>query len=52
MLIVKQVLTELSPKESAILRLRFGLTEDETNHEQFPISEEELSDLKKGISLK
>lgn len=40
--IMRGVMADLSPKESAILRLRFGLIEDPTNHEDFPITENEL----------
>jgi hypothetical protein len=32
----------LSPKESSILRLRFGLCEDDTDHENYPITQKEL----------
>jgi RNA polymerase primary sigma factor len=48
--IVKTIMNSLSPKEAAILRLRFGLYEDPSNHEAFPITEEELSSLEKEIS--
>lgn len=50
--VTRQVLKNLSAKESIILRLRFGITEDPTNSQDFPITTEELENLKKGISLK
>lgn len=40
--IVRRTLGTLSPKEAQVLRLRFGLTEDSTDHEQFPITQEAL----------
>jgi RNA polymerase sigma factor (sigma-70 family) len=40
--VAREVLAELNPKESAILRLRFGISEDGTNSEEFPISKNEL----------
>ena len=49
--IVSNVLTSLSEKESAILRLRFGLFEEEENKESYLLSEEEISNIKLGISL-
>lgn len=42
MAIARNVLTELTPKEAAILRLRYGITEDPSNSEQFPITKSEL----------
>lgn len=36
--IVRQALTSLTPKEEQVMRLRFGITEDPTDHERFPIS--------------
>jgi len=50
--ITRQVMSELSPKEAAILRIRFGLLEDPTDHEKFPITEEEIYKVindKKGL---
>jgi RNA polymerase primary sigma factor len=40
--IMREVMAELSPKEAAILRLRFGLIEDPTDHRTYPITEKEL----------
>lgn len=50
--IVTGVLQELSPKEAAILRLRFGLVEDSTNSTDFPITEEEMRQVMNGKGLK
>lgn len=53
--IMRNVMDELTPKEAAILRLRFGLIEDPTDHETYPITERELESVmlqKKGLSLK
>jgi RNA polymerase sigma factor (sigma-70 family) len=51
--IVRCVLSNLSDKESAILKLRFGLfDEHEVVDESYRISEEELAALKKGVPLR
>lgn len=42
---------KLSAKEVAILRLRFGLADDEKDHEKYPITQKELSALKGGRGL-
>jgi DNA-directed RNA polymerase sigma subunit (sigma70/sigma32) len=49
--ITRRVMDELSMKETAILRLRFGLTEDSTNDEEFPVTEEELEGVVAGQGL-
>lgn len=49
--ITRKVLIELTPKESAILRLRFGLVEDSTNNTSYPITEEELHNVMHGKGL-
>ncbi len=49
--ITMNVLEQLTPKESAILRLRFGLVEDQTNSEAYPITEEEMKMVMKGEGL-
>ena len=49
--ITKRVMEQLSTKEMAILRLRFGLVEDQTDHMQFPITEGELSSVIEGKGL-
>lgn len=40
--IIRNVLHTLSPKEAIILRLRFGLVEDKTDSENFPITHDEI----------
>jgi RNA polymerase primary sigma factor len=49
--ITKAVLCSLSPKEAAILRLRFGLVEDATNSQAYPITEEESRQVLSGKGL-
>lgn len=50
---VKKVLGTLSDKESAILKLRFGLFDDESlDKKKYKLSQEERENLSKGISLK
>lgn len=49
--ITKRVLGGLSAKEAAILRLRFGLVEDSTNSQAYPISEEEVKAVMHGRGL-
>lgn len=46
--IIKRVSNTLSAKESAILRLRFGLVEPEDNSEEYPISDNEIAQLQSG----
>jgi RNA polymerase nonessential primary-like sigma factor len=51
--VVRHVLSGLSEKESAILKLRFGLFDDENlDRQEYSISQEEADDLEKGIALK
>jgi RNA polymerase primary sigma factor len=51
--VVRHVLSGLSEKESAILKLRFGLFDDESlDKHEYSISQEEIDDLEKGIALK
>jgi RNA polymerase primary sigma factor len=50
--ITKKVISTLTPKEAAIIRLRFGLTEDETNSEKYPITESEIQMVKAGKGLR
>jgi RNA polymerase primary sigma factor len=40
--IIRNVLHTLSPKEAIILRLRFGLVEDKSDSEGFPITQDEI----------
>ena len=50
--IARNVLNSLSAKESAILRLRFGLVDDVINdNETYPISDEEVTALMHGKPL-
>ena len=49
--IAKRVLNELSAKEAAILRLRFGLVEDSTNSNSYPITEEGMTAVMHGKGL-
>lgn len=49
--ITKCVLGGLSAKEAAILRLRFGLVEDSTNSQAYPITEEEMEAVMQGRGL-
>ncbi len=49
--LAKRVLEELSAKEAAILRLRFGLVEDSTDSESYPVTESEMSDIMQGKGL-
>lgn len=49
--IAARVLSKLTPKEAAILRLRFGLVGDPTDHASFPITQEEIETIKQGGTL-
>lgn len=40
--IVKEVIKTLPPRDEKILRLRFGILEDDKDHESWPITEEEM----------
>ena len=44
--IINDVLKSLSPREEAIIRLRFGISEDPTNHNKWPITLEEINKIK------
>jgi len=53
MSIVRGVLSDLSEKESAIIKLRFGLfDEPKKNEDSYQISEDEFNNLQIGIPLK
>lgn len=43
--IVREAMSSLSPREEKIVRLRFGLSEDDTDDEAFGISQDELAEL-------
>lgn len=49
--IVRGVLGQLTDKEAAILRLRFGLFADNIDRQDYQISEEELENLEAGHAL-
>ncbi len=49
--ITEGVLSELTCKEAAILRLRFGLVEDATDSDEYPITEEEAQAVMEGKGL-
>lgn len=49
--VTKDVMEKLTTKELAILRLRFGLVEDSTDSESYPISDAELEGVIAGESL-
>lgn len=49
--IMRGVLEQLTPKEAAILRLRFGLIEDPTDSVTFPITESEVEAVARGEGL-
>lgn len=49
--VARKVLADLTPKESAILRLRFGISEDSTNSSEFPINNAELENITRGVGL-
>lgn len=49
--ITRRVMEMLSPKEAAILRLRFGLVEEADNSEEYPITEDEMQTVMNGRGL-
>lgn len=49
--VIKKVVDNLSPKEAAIIRLRFGLVEDETDSASYPITQGELAGVQRGMGL-
>lgn len=49
--IVHKIINELTPKESAIVRLRFGLVDDETDSRKYPITEREAQLVAQGKGL-
>jgi RNA polymerase primary sigma factor len=50
--ITKRVMSKLTPKEEAILRLRFGLVEDGKNSDAYPITEGEMAQVMAGKGLR
>ena len=49
--VARSVLTDLNQKEVAVLRLRFGLFEDSSNSESYPITEDEAAQVSSGKGL-
>lgn len=49
--IAKSVLADLTPKESAILRLRYGISEESNDSAQFPITQSEVEAIEAGVGL-
>lgn len=50
--IARNVMAKLTPKESAILRLRFGLVDNSAPASEFPITESEMKSIMRGKPLK
>ena len=50
--VITKVVQGLNPKEAAIIRLRFGLSDDDTNHHRYPITEAEMSNVIKKREFK
>jgi len=48
--VIREALKSLTPREEKILRLRFGISEDPTNHNDFPITEDEIDLLNMRVS--
>ena len=44
--LIKRSLASLTAQEERVLRLRFGISESESNHDNFPIMESEFKQLK------
>ena len=49
--ITRTVLSDLTPREATILRLRFGLFEDPTDSSAFPVTVEEAAQIAQGEGL-
>ena len=47
----REVMKVLPSKEQAILRLRFGLVEEPSNHAEYPITQVEINQVMKGSGL-
>lgn len=47
--IIRQAFHTLTPREEKVIRLRFGIGEESTNHEKFPITSIELQNLDSRI---
>lgn len=44
--LVRKVLETLNPREEKILRMRFGISEDPTDHERFPVTQGEIDEMR------
>jgi RNA polymerase primary sigma factor len=49
--VAKEVMEQLSPKEAAILRLRFGLVEDVSADDSYNLTQEEVASIAEGHGL-
>jgi len=50
--VIRQALASLTPREEKILRLRFGISEQSNDHENYPITESELNELDSRFAAK
>ena len=48
---VREVLATLTPKEETILRLRYGISEDVTDHTRWPVTKSEIEQIASGEGL-
>jgi RNA polymerase primary sigma factor len=48
--VIRKALSSLTPREEKVMRLRFGITEDPKNHNRFPITHEQISELNSRLS--
>lgn len=49
--VLRQALSTLTPREERVVRLRFGISEEEDNTEEFPISSDEYEALKSDTHI-
>ena len=49
--VAKDVMQQLSPKEAAILRLRFGLVDDVSSDDSYNLTREEVTSISEGHGL-
>jgi DNA-directed RNA polymerase sigma subunit (sigma70/sigma32) len=49
--VLRQALSTLTPREERVVRLRFGISEEEDNTEAFPISADEYEALKSDTHI-
>lgn len=50
--VLRSALSTLTPREERVVRLRFGIAEDDDNTESFPITAEEFDQLKSEAKIK